>query len=92
MAATTNTVDAYERLRAAVLNAEPVSGPDLGTVRHRGLASWLKGLTLQPVAEAARARRYRTPSSISDPAPATNELTRLIAGIVVALAAEPAHA
>ncbi len=44
MTAATNAVDAYETLRAAVLNGEPMAGPDLGTIRHRGvaqLAQWI---------------------------------------------------
>ena len=92
MAAATSTVDAYERLRNAVLRAEPVPGPDLGTVRRRGLASWLKGLILQPPVEPARARPEPMPNTSADPAPVASELTRIIAGIVIALVAEPAHA
>jgi hypothetical protein len=92
MPAATNTVEAYERLRAAVLGAEPVSGRDLSTVRHRGLASWLKNLDPQPHAAPDHARWALMQGTIPHPAPAANELTRLIAGLVVALAAEPAHA
>lgn len=93
MPAATSAVEAYERLRAAVLVAEPISGPDLGTVRHHGLASWLKRLSHAPLTAPDHARRELSlPSIASDPSPASNELTRLIAGIVVALAAEPAHA
>ena len=91
-AAATSAIDAYERLRAAVLSAEPVPGADLGTVRRRGLASWLRVLILQPPAEPARARLELTPNAIADPEPAASELTRIIAGIVIALVAEPAHA
>lgn len=90
--AATSAIVAYERLRAAVLSAELVPGTDLGTLRRRGLASWLRGLILQPPAEPARARLELTPAAIADPAPAASELTRIIAGIVIALIAEPAHA
>ena len=75
-----------------MLSAEPLPGADFGTVRRRGLATWLKGLILQPPAEPARARPEPMPNTIADPAPATSELTRIIAGIVIALVAEPAHA
>ena len=75
-----------------MLSAEPLPGPDLGTVRRRGLTTWLKGLILQPPAEPARAGPEPMPNTIADPAPATSELTRIIAGIVIALIAEPAHA
>jgi len=75
-----------------VLSAEPLPGPDLGTVRRRGLASWLKGLILQPPPEPPRSGPEPARNTIADPAPAANELTRVIAGIVIALVAEPAHA
>jgi len=67
-------------------------GPDLGTVRRRGLAAWLKGLIVQPTAEPVRAGPEQAPSTIADPVPAASELSRVIAGILIALVAEPAHA
>ena len=67
-------------------------GPDLGTVRRRGLAAWLKGPILQPPAEPARAKPETTSNTIADPVPAASELSRVIAGILIALVAEPAHA
>jgi hypothetical protein len=91
MAIATRTADAYERLRAAALGGEPVAGPDLATVRRHGLAGWLARLTLQPVVEPVRARPEPMPAAI-DPMPIADELTRLIADIVVALAMETAHA
>lgn len=75
-----------------MLRAEPIPGPDLGTVRRRGLAAWLKGLIVQPPAEPVRAKSDSTPNTTRDPAPAASELTRVIAGILIALVAEPAHA
>jgi len=87
-----STVDAYERLRAAALGTEPVCGPDLGTVRRHGLAGWLERLTVQPLAAPTRARPEPLPAPIVGAVPAADELTRLIAGIVVALAVETAHA
>jgi hypothetical protein len=84
---TTRTVGDYEKLRAAVLGAEPVCAPDLGIIRRHGLAVWLKQSPVMPVAQLCA----RTQGAIVDPAPATRELSRLIAGIVVALAVEPAH-
>ena len=91
-AAATSTIDAYERLRAAVLHAEPLPGPDLGTVRRRGLAAWLKGLIVQAPVELARATPDSTPNTTGDPAPAASEHTRVIAEILIALVAEPAVA
>jgi hypothetical protein len=91
MTTPTRTAGDYEKLRAAVLGAEPVRGPDLGTVRHRGLAIWLKQPPLVPVAQQFCARQDQMPGAIVDPASATTELSRLIAGIVVALAVGPVH-
>lgn len=85
------TANDYETLRAAVLGAEPARGPDLGMLRHRGLTSWLNASTPEPIAQQPRARHDRSPGARVDPAPPTVELTRLIAGIVVALVAEPVH-
>ena len=87
----TNAAEVYESLRAAVLNAEPVAGPDLTTIRHRGLASWISGLTRQSIAEPAGPRPLPK-APITDPPPGTRELIRLLAGIVVTLVKDPAHA
>ena len=64
---------------------------DLGTVRRCGLAAWLRGLVVPPPAEPARAKPVPSLNTIVDPAPAAGELTRIIASIVIALVAEPAH-
>ena len=91
-AAATSTTAAYERLRSGVLSAEPMPCQDLGTVRRRGLAAWLRGLVVPPPAEPARAKLDPSLNALTDPAPAVGELTRIIAGIVIALVAEPANA
>jgi hypothetical protein len=91
MSASPRTTNDYETLRAAVLGAEPARGPDLGMLRHRGLTSWLKAPIVQPIIQQPGATQDRAPGASVEPASTTTELTRLIAGIVVALAAEPAH-
>ena len=91
MTAAMRTVADYENLRIAVLGAEPVPRANVGTVRLRGLASWLREPNVKPIAQQPCAGQDRTPGVAVDPAPATTELTRLIAGIVFALAAEPVH-
>jgi hypothetical protein len=94
-------------MRAAVLNAEPLPGPDLGTMRRRGLTTWLKGLISEPSAKPVHAKPEPASNTIAEPAPngawslqkrgeagaspAASELTRVIAGIVIALT-EPAYA
>jgi hypothetical protein len=86
------TANDYETLRAAVLGTEPVRGPALIILRHNGLTSWLKAPIPEPTAPTLCAAQARSSAANGDPAVTTTELTRLIAGIVVALAAEPAHA
>jgi hypothetical protein len=50
---------------------------------------WLRGLACQPIDEARRSPAARP---IADPSPVTRELTRLLAGIVVTLTKDTAHA
>jgi hypothetical protein len=90
-AAFADAVDAYELLRAAVLRADPDAGPNLGALRREGVAAWSRGLI--------EARGIGTPlpwparqlPTWPDAASAASELTRLIAGIVLAIAVEPVH-
>ncbi len=91
MNASLRTTDDYEMLRAAVLGAEPARAPGLGMLRHRGLASWLRAPVPEPIVQRIGAMQDCGPGASVEPAPMTAELTRLIAGIVVALAEEPAH-
>jgi hypothetical protein len=91
MTISSRTADDYENLRAAVLGAEAVRGLDLVMLRQRGMTSWLKAPVPEPIAQHPRGRRDRSSGAGIDPPPMATELTRLIAGIVVALAAEPAH-
>jgi len=86
------TANDYETLRAAVLGTEPVRGPALIILRHNGLTSWLKAPIPEPTAPTLCAAQARSSAANGDPVVATTELTRLVASIVVALAAEPAHA
>lgn len=86
-----NAVDAYERLRAAVFHADPDAGPNLGVLRREGLTAWSRSLVEardrgQPLPGLARHR-----STWSAAAQAPSELARLIASIVLAITAEPAH-
>jgi hypothetical protein len=90
MIAATRSVTDYEQLRAVALGAEPARGPDLGTVRHRGLASWLKAPVRKPATQPLDMPRPPGANTGSEQQH-ISELTRLIAGIVVALAGEPAH-
>jgi hypothetical protein len=87
-----DAVDAYERLRAAVLKAEPSVGSGLHIIRRWGLAAWIRQCAVQPYAAAVRPDHRPASSTTHDPSPGTSDLTRLLAGIIVALATEPVHA
>ena len=74
------------------MGAEPMPGQDLGTVRRLGLAAWLRGLIIASPVEPACAKQEPSLNTIPTMAPVVSELTRIIAGIVIALAMEPTHA
>jgi hypothetical protein len=87
-----DAANTYETLRAAVLNAEPITGFGLHIIRRHGLAAWLKHHGSEPYpATACSGHRPISPTT-HDLSPATNDLTRLLAGIIVDLATEPGHA
>jgi hypothetical protein len=87
--AAADAVGAYEKLRAVVLNAEPCTGPGLCIIRRRGLAAWIRECGSESQVEAVRTN---APATARDLPPTASDLTRLLAGIIVALAMEPAHA
>ena len=91
MTVSIRSISNYETLRAAALSAEPPRGPDLGVLRHHGLASWLKASSPEPISQQSNAHQHRLPGANMDPLPPTSELTHLIAGIVMSLAAQPAN-
>lgn len=83
----TRTAQDYEGLRASVLGSAPVRGPEIGTVCHLGLMTWLKQPPPKPIAPPCGSSHG---TSRAEPVLPT-ELTRVIAGIVVALALEAGH-
>jgi hypothetical protein len=72
-----------------VLRAELTACPGLGILRRRGLAAWIRLHGHGANAEAACGDHRLAPPH--DPSPATNNITRLIAGILIAIAMEPIH-
>jgi hypothetical protein len=72
------------------LRAELTACPGLGILHRRGLAAWIRAFAQEPHAEAACCDHRLAPSR--NPSPATDNITRLIAGILVAIAMEPVHA
>lgn len=90
--AAADAVGAYEKLRAAVLNAAPSTCSGLGIVRHRGLAAWIREGGSESQVEAVRTNHHAAPATTRELPPAASDLARLLAGIIVALATEPAHA
>lgn len=90
-AASANAIDTYELLRTAVLRADPDAGPNLGVLRREGLTAWSRSLIEVPAIGAPISGPARQLPAWHAAAPAPGELTRLIAGIVLAIIAEPAH-
>ena len=87
-----DAASSYERLRTAVLGAKPIACPGLAILRRRGLAAWICALGPEPRAEAQSRNHRSTPPTTHDASPPANDLTRLIASILVTLVTEPAHA
>jgi hypothetical protein len=89
-----DAAERYEKLRAAVLRSDLTVCPGLGILRRRGLAAWIRALGEQPDAgsEASCQNRRLASSGRPDPSPVANDITRLIAGIIVTIAMEPLHA
>jgi transposase len=90
-AVSANAVDSYELLRAAVLRADPDAGPNLAVLRREGLTAWSRRLIETRDIDAPLPDPARYLPALPAAAAAANELTRLIAGIVLAITAEPAH-
>ena len=86
--ADTNALDIYEQLRAAVLDADPQAGPNLGVLRRQGLTAWCRSLTTADLDPPPADRPHHLSPAA---APPPSELTRLIASIILAITAEPAH-
>jgi hypothetical protein len=76
-------VAVYETLRAAVLSGHSNGQCGLAILIHRGLAAWLGELTRR--APPSPAVMPTAPVRSTSPAPASSELTRVLAGIIVAL-------
>ena len=77
---------AYETLRSAVLSGHPSGKSGLAIIVHRGLTAWMG----EPISEAPPPMPAATASSSppihsTAPAPVSDELTRVLAGIIVAL-------
>jgi hypothetical protein len=86
-------IAAYENLRSAVLFAGDIDFSDLEVVRRSGLAAWVRGLGSAEKCKSQDQRRF-DPGTAQGPNFAPNELTRLIAGIILSLTMEvtPGHA
>lgn len=74
-----------------MLNAEPGADSDLYIIRRRGLAAWIRQCGAEPRPEVVHADHRPVFSTTHNLSPATTDLTRLLAGIVVALTTEPVH-
>jgi hypothetical protein len=83
---------AYEALRAAVLSGRSNGQRGLAILVHRGLAAWAGELKPQtpPAAPSSTMPGPSIRSAVSASTP--NELTRVLAGIIVALTTGDIHA
>ena len=87
-----DTVTAYEELRSAVLSAEIGGCSGLGVLRRSGLATWMREVADSGHSQTARSDQSPPDAAIVPQAAAPSALTGLMAGIVLALAKENAHA
>jgi hypothetical protein len=85
------TTTTYETLRAAVLDGHANGQRGIATIIHRGLTAW--------IGEQVPASQPAAPGGAATIRPArptihatTNELTRLLAGILIALTTGDTHA
>lgn len=79
---------AYEALRAAVLTGRSRGQHGLAILVHRGLAAWVGELQR----EAPAAMPLPTSAPATAPTTPPTELTRVLAGIIVALTTGGTHA
>lgn len=82
---------AYEALRAAVLSGRSTGQRGLAILIHRGLAAWIGEMKPE---EPVSAPPSPVPARSANPTtlmPGMSELTRVLAGIVLALTTESAH-
>lgn len=86
--------EAYEELRAAILGGRQTGQRGLATLIHQGLAAWISELGSIGLAASPTALAPAAPIPPRSPAPVPSELTRLLAGLIVAITAEgdPTHA
>jgi hypothetical protein len=84
-AGTRGIVDAYERLRAAVLGTQLVPGAGLATLRRQGMVAWIKAA--RPTHDLPPVLPARLPPTAGGLA--ASELALILASLVVTLAAEP---
>jgi hypothetical protein len=85
----------YEELRAAILCGRPGGQRGLATLIHQGLAAWIRELgSIDRAAPSTAALAPSAPLPPRSPSPAPSELTRLLAGLIVAITAggDPTHA
>jgi hypothetical protein len=87
----TQLAAAYEALRAAVSSGRSSGQGGLAILIHRGLAAWIAESKPQepPATPSAASVPMRSAAAASAP---PSELTRVLAGILVALTTEDVHA
>jgi len=76
---------AYETLRAAVLSGHTNGQNGLAIIVHRGLTAWIGELMSKVLPATSSPPISGLSTRPNGPIPAPNELTRVLAGIIVAL-------
>ena len=82
---------AYEALRAAVLSGRSNGQRGLAILIHRGLAAWIGEMKPEQAVSAPPAAVPTRSANSTSLMPQTSELTRVLAGIVLALTTESTH-
>lgn len=93
--AITQPAAAYEALRAAILSGRSNGQRGLAILVHRGLAAWIGEMKPEappPTPLTTIHNQHNQPTHPAAVTPKPNELTRVLAGIILALTTGSAHA
>jgi hypothetical protein len=90
--AITQPAAAYEALRAAILSGRSNGQRGLAILVHRGLAAWIGEMKPEAPPLTPLTTIHNQPTHPAAVTPKPNELTRVLAGIILALTTGSAHA
>jgi hypothetical protein len=90
--AITQPAAAYEALRAAILSGRSNGQRGLAILVHRGLAAWIGEMKPESPLPTPLSTMHNQPTHPAVVTPKSNELTRVLADIILALTTGSAHA